>query len=146
MSNMNNQPYQPPAVDPYMMNAYNSPLISSSSPSAPFTSFTNSQPTMSQPTGYTLQQQQLQYGSGYGYGLTQNNIGVAQLNPATANLSPEYITDFLVNEIKITISSNLPPPYTMNSPEVIQYYQQLTAVIGIIFQNQVTKGIIIRKL
>lgn len=163
------QPYQPPVVDPYMMqNTYYQPSISTSSTSAPYTSFFNSQPVMGQPamgqvgmgqsamsqpamsqpsmgqpamgqnTGYMSQQQQLQYGSrNNGYELLQNNNGVTQLNPTTANLSQEYIVDFLGNEIKTAISSSLPAPYTMDSPEVQQYYQQLISVLGIAFQNQV---------
>lgn len=48
-----------------------------------------------------------------------------------------FVKDFLADDIKIAIDSNLPKEYNRDSPEVRQFYQQLIAVIGKSFENQV---------
>lgn len=69
-----------------------------------------------------------------GYGKSRDDFGVGQ-----QAISPQqrFVAEFLGDDIKIAINSYLPMPYTSDSPEVRQFYQQLIAIIGTAFKNQV---------
>jgi len=64
----------------------------------------------------------------------ENDNGVAQ---QTRNI-PEYVPDFLANEIRNAINSNLPILYTSHSSRVNEYTQKVISVIGREFKYQVT--------
>ncbi|XP_060842368.1 transcription factor mef2A-like isoform X2 [Rhopalosiphum padi] len=103
--------------------------------------FTGQQPTVdysvSQPaTENMLGQQQMYYGSrtdrNY-YGSQYDNIGIVSQSANTQN----YVLNSLADAITSAVRSNVPDPYSIDSPEVKEYIQQVIVTIEIVFKNQI---------
>jgi len=83
-----------------------------------------------------LGQQQMYYGSrtdrNY-YGSQYDNIGIVSQSANTQN----YVLNSLADAITSAVRSNVPDPYSIDSPEVKEYIQQVIVTIEIVFKNQV---------
>jgi len=67
------------------------------------------------------------------YGSQNNNIGVVPQPASTQN----YVINSLIDAITSAVRSNVPAPYSIDSPEVKQYTQQVILTAEIVFKNQV---------
>jgi len=95
----------------------------------PMADFSASQPM--------LQQQQTYYD-----GITDMNYYGSQYNnnnrvaPQPAN-TQNYVLNSLVDAITSAIRSNVPDPYSIDTPEVKEYTQQVIVTVELVYKNQV---------
>jgi len=102
--------------------------------------FTGQQPTadysMSQSATENMLGRQQTYGNEIDknyYGSQDNIIGVVPQPASTQN----YVLNSLIYAITSAVRSNVPAPYSIDSPEVKQYTQQVIVTAEIVFKNQV---------
>lgn len=92
--------------------------------------------SMSQSVTKNMLGQQQAYGNEIDrnyYGSQNNNIGVVPQPASTQN----YVLNSLMDAITSAVRSNVPAPYSIDSPEVKQYTQQVILTAEIVFKNQV---------
>lgn len=74
----------------------------------------------------------------YGSQYTYNN----RVTPQPAN-TQNYVVSSLVDAITTAIRSNVPDPYSIDTPEVKEYTQQVILTVEIIYKNQVMSPMLI---
>lgn len=90
----------------------------------------------SQPATENMLGQQQTYGNEIDrnyYGSQDDNIRLVPQPASTQN----YVLNSLIDAITSAVRSNVPAPYSIDSPEVKQYTQQVIVTAEIVFKNQV---------
>ncbi|KAE9545311.1 hypothetical protein AGLY_000854 [Aphis glycines] len=116
---------------------YNQPTTADQTTAALFAGQqTTADYSMSQSVTKNMLGQQQAYGNEIDrnyYGSQNNNIGVVPQPASTQN----YVLNSLTDAITSAVRSNVPAPYSIDSPEVKQYTQQVILTAEIVFKNQI---------